>query len=219
MPAAQNERSIARSMHLASRIQATYVLVALVCILLPQVALAGCSAVATAPYVATYTPVPPAQIPVEVTVAAVQQGSLTTRDVRLTIAVTITNHTRAPIAIALIGCHYKAIAIELRDARDVSIWHNDAEYIACPLGAGSPRDVWKIAAGASMTQSELATLFNPSNWQNWQPPATPASLDTSATYTLIARVRKWHQGTVDDISRPDVPQGDYVPGQTTIHFQ
>lgn len=213
--------SSARSRDTASRILPVCIFLVVLSVVL-EALLAGCSAFATAPSAARHTPVPPVQAagPVEVTVAVVQQGSLATHDARLSIAVTIANHTSAPIAIARIGCHYKAIALELYDSNGVSLWQNDVEYVACPLEAGRPQDVWNIGAQSSILQFESADLFGPASTSNvWQPPATPASLDASKTYTLIARVRKWHQGTVDDIGRPDIPQGDYVPGQTTIHFQ
>jgi hypothetical protein len=154
--------------------------------------------------------------PLVVAVTVSQRGTLAASDVQLAIAVTITNHTSAAVAITDVGCPYPTIVTELRDPVGTTLWHNYAPDGNCVYFATLPRDIWTIPAGASVSQPLTADLYLPSISSWWIESAGPYVLRAGVTYTLVASVLQWHQGTLSDIGEPGIMNGRNVSGQATI---
>ena len=184
--------------------------------------LSGCGATAaSAPADARATKTAGAQAtqtaqPVSVAVAVSQHGTLAARTVQLALRVTINNRTSQPIAIANVGCPMPTIVIELHDAAGTKLWQNYARYVACPFI--QTRDIWTIAAGASVSQTPTADLFAPSIFSRWVGLGSPDALRAGVPFTVVAEILLWHQGTISDIDRQGVPQGRNVAGQATFVF-
>jgi hypothetical protein len=153
--------------------------------------------------------------PVSVAVAVSQHGTLAARTVQLALTVTITNRTSQPIAITNTGCPSPTVVIELHDAAGATLWQNYARYVSCPFI--QTRDIWTIAAGASVRQAYTADLFVPS-LASRPVGVGPEALRAGVPYTVVAEILLWHQGALADIDRQGVPQGRNVAGQATIVF-
>jgi hypothetical protein len=199
-------------------------ILALCLLLLPAGMLSGCGGTAVSVAADAHATLPAGTQatqtvqPVSVAVAVTQRGTLAARNLQLALTVTITNRTSQSIAITNLGCPSPTLVIELHDAAGTKLWQNYALYINCPLFATLPRDVWAIAAGASLSQTVTMDLFVPSTSSRWVGSATPDALRAGVPYTVVAEVLLWHQGNLSDIDRSGVPQGRNVTGQATIVF-
>jgi len=78
--------------------------------------------------------------PLVVAVAVTQRGTLAADDVQLDLAVTITNHTSALVAITDMGCPYPTLIAELRNTANTPLWQNYSRLVDCPYVATLPHD-------------------------------------------------------------------------------
>jgi hypothetical protein len=132
--------------------------------------------------------------PVQVDVTAQQEGTLATHAARLTIAVTVINHTEPPIHIYRIPCQGPFFDLEL-EVNQVAVAGNLDLEDPCLLDTIPVDDGPEIATGASHTFSVAVDL---KLW-TWLSPGP---------YALVAKAQ-WHQGPVDQLAADPsaVPHG------------
>ena len=135
--------------------------------------------------------------PVHVDATAQQDGALATHAARLTVAVTVTNHTATPIHIYRIPCQGPFFDLEL-EVNHVAVTGNLDLEDPCLLDTIPVDDAPEIAAGASHTFTVTVDL-------KFFTALSPGP------YTLLAKVQ-WHQGSQDSLDQLSAGQSDIPHG-------
>lgn len=166
---------------------------------------------------ASSTPASMSQQPQLVTVAVTvaQQGTVVQQNVKLLATVTITNHANVLVGITDPTCNspYPPVLIEVDDSAGRPVWQTHLWDGSCPLVP--PRDLLSLLPGASQIWTITNDLSRASVEVGISPPGPPM-LAPGATYTVKATLLQWHEGSVDDLGKSGVIQGQDVIGETTI---
>ncbi len=181
--------------------------------------LAGCASAATGTTAARVTPTasptvrPEESVTVMVTVE--QQGSVAAHNVHLLVTILVTNHTTRDIIISIPFCNSPnpPVIIEVVDTTGKTIWETNLWNGMCPLM--KPRDAVRLAPNATQRWVITNDLSHGSVQYGNAPPGPPP-LVANETFTVRATLLQWHQGSVEDIGNPSVPQGQDVVGGATI---
>lgn len=167
----------------------------------------------------TLTPSPSATAhpmePVTVVVAVEQEGTVAEHNVHLLVTVSVTNHTSRPINITVPGCNSPdpPVLIDVMDTAGKTVWQTHLWSGSCPLT--DPRDALTLAPSA-IQRWTIANDLSRGSVQYGNPPPGPLFLSVGTSYTVKAMLLQWHQGSVQDIGNPDVPQGIDVVGEISV---
>src|SRR5689334_21927704 len=135
--------------------------------------------------------------PVQVDVTAQQEGALATHVARLTVAVTVTNHTAAPIHIYRIPCQGAFFDLEL-GVNQLAVTGNLDLEDPCLLDTIPVDDAPEIAVGASHTFSVTVDLYL-------------FTALSPGSYALVAKVQ-WHQGSQESLDQLAAGQSNIPHG-------
>jgi hypothetical protein len=134
--------------------------------------------------------------PVRVDVTAQQEGALATHAAQLVVAVTVANHTPAPIHIYHIPCYGPLFDVEL-EVNHVAVTGNLDDDDPCLLDTIPVDKEPAIATGGAHTFTVTVDLKD-------------GTLDPGA-YALVAKVQ-WHQGSQDALDQLSAGQSDIPHG-------
>jgi hypothetical protein len=153
--------------------------------------------------------------PVTLSVFVTQRGMVAQRNVELITTIMVTNHTNQPIKVVAPYCStpLPPVLIEVDDVTDQPIWQTHLWDGPCPFMP--PRDVQSISPSASITWVVTNDLSKPSLFVG-VPPDGSLRLQAGATYIVRVTLLEWHQGDLNDLGTPGIPQGTDVIGTASI---